>query len=107
MIYEYREYRIVPGRMPDIQNRFAQITMGLFKKHGIRVVGFWETLVGESDELVYMLAWTDLAERERVWNAFLNDAEWQTAKKATEANGPIVARVVNKLWKPTTFSPMP
>jgi hypothetical protein len=41
MIYEYRAYYIVPGRMPDIQRRFGDITMKLFGKHGIRVVGFW------------------------------------------------------------------
>ena len=48
MIYEYRAYYVVPGRMPDIQRRFADITMKLFAKHGIRVVGFWDTVIGES-----------------------------------------------------------
>ena len=40
MIYEYRAYYVVPGRMPDLQDRFAKHTLPLFKKHGIRVVGF-------------------------------------------------------------------
>jgi len=106
MIYEYRAYYVVPGRMPDIQRRFADITMKLFAKHGIRVVGFWETVIGESDELVYICAYDDLAHRQRVWSAFAADPEWQAAKKSTEANGPLVERVVNKIWKPTSFSPM-
>src|SRR5437667_9297842 len=37
MIYEYRAYYVMPGRMPDIQKRFAEITLNLFKKHGIIV----------------------------------------------------------------------
>jgi len=27
MLYEHRAYDIMPGRMPDIQRRFADVTM--------------------------------------------------------------------------------
>ena len=106
MIYEYRAYYIMPGRMPDIQRRFAEVTMRLFKKHGIDVVGFWEPVIGESNELVYICAYEDLAHRERAWKAFVADPEWQAAKKASEANGQLVERFVNKIWRPTSFSPL-
>ncbi len=106
MIYEYRAYYVMPGRMPDLQRRFADITMKLFKKHGITVVGFWETVVGESNEMVYICSYDDLAHRERVWKTFMADPEWLTARKASEANGPLVERVVNKIWRPTSFSPL-
>jgi len=66
VIYEYRAYYVMPGRMPDLQRRFADVTMKLFKKHGINVVGFWETIVGESNEMVYICSYDDLAHRERV-----------------------------------------
>ena len=106
MIYEYRAYYVVPGRMPDIQRRFADVTMGLFARHGISVVGFWETVIGESNELVYICAYDDLAHRERAWRAFMADPEWHAAKKSSEAGGPLVERVVNKIWRPTAFSPL-
>jgi hypothetical protein len=106
MIYEYRAYYVMPGRMPDIQRRFAETTMKLFAKHGITVVGFWEPVIGENNELMYICQFDDLAHRERAWGTFLADPEWQAAKKATEANGPIVERVVNKIFRPTSFSPM-
>ena len=106
MIYEYRAYYVMPGRMPDIQRRFADVTMGLFKRHGIAVVGFWDTVIGESNELVYICAFDNLAHRERAWAAFIADPDWQKAKRETEANGPLVERVVNKIWRPTPFSPM-
>ncbi|MBI3628929.1 MAG: NIPSNAP family protein [Candidatus Rokubacteria bacterium] len=106
MIYEYRAYYVMPGRMPDIQRRFSDVTMKLFQKHGIRVVGFWETVIGESNEMVYILSWQDFAERDRVWSKFMTDPDWLAARKASEANGPLVERVVNKIWRPTAFSPM-
>ena len=106
MIYEYRAYYAVPGRMPDIQKRFNDVTMRLFDKHRITVVGFWETVIGESNELVYICAFDDLAARQKAWDAFQADPEWQAAKKASEMNGPLIERVVNKIWKPTAFSPI-
>jgi hypothetical protein len=106
MIYEYRAYYIMPGRMPDIQKRFAEVTMKLFEKHGIKVVGFWEPVIGESNELVYICAYDDLAARDRAWKSFGSDPEWLAARKASEVNGPIVERFVNKIWRPTSFSPL-
>ncbi len=106
MIYEYRAYYVMPGRMPDVQKRFADVTMALFKKHGVRVVGFWEPVIGESNELVYICQFDDLEHRERAWKAFGADPDWQAARKASELNGPLVQRVVNKIWRPTSFSPL-
>jgi hypothetical protein len=106
MIYEYRAYYVMPGRMPDVQRRFAEVAMALFKKHGITVVGFWDTIIGESNELVYICAFDDLAHRQKAWAAFLADPEWQEARAKSEGNGPLVERIVNKIWRPTRFSPL-
>jgi len=106
MIYELRIYKILPGRMPNIQQRFANVTTKFFKKHGIEVVGFWDTVVGESDEFIYMVRFKDLADRQAKFTAFMQDREWQEAKRASEADGPIVANVINKILSPTLFSPM-
>jgi hypothetical protein len=106
MIYEYRAYYAAPGKMADIQRRFADVTMKLFKKHDIQVVGFWEPIVGESNELVYICAFRDFDHRQKAWASFQADPEWQAARKASEANGPLLERVVNKIWKPTAYSPL-
>jgi len=39
MMYELRTYHAMPGRLPDLNKRFAEITLDFFKKHGIDVVG--------------------------------------------------------------------
>ncbi len=106
MLYELRVYDIVPGKMADINARFANVTTKLFEKHNIQVVGFWENVVGTSNQLIYMLAWQGLAEREKKWNTFLADPEWLKARAASEKKGPIVARAINTILKPTPYSPM-
>ena len=71
MIHELRIYHCVPGRLPDLNKRFETITLKLWEKHGIRPVGFWTTVIGESNnDLTYLLAWESLAEREKKWAAF-------------------------------------
>ena len=108
MLYEWRIYSAVPGRMEALHDRFEKVTLRMFKKHGIKVVGFWETVVGTSNTLYYMLAFDDMAHREKAWNAFASDPEWLEAKKATEerAGGSLTERVENILLKPTRYSPL-
>lgn len=107
MIYETRVYRCVPGRLPALLRRFETITLKLWEKHGIRPVGFFTTLVGESNQdLTYLLAWESLAEREKKWGAFQSDPDWIAARAKTEADGQIVGNIVNQLLAPTAFSAM-
>ena len=106
MIYEWRVYEVPAGKMANINARFANITIKLFEKHGIKVVGFWEAIVGQSNTLYYMIAFKDLAHREESWNAMMSDPEWLKARVETEKDGPIVSRVTNMLLRPTPYSPL-
>src|SRR6266849_2519108 len=54
-LFEYRAYVAVPGKLPALHRRFETMTLGHFKRHGIGVVGFWDVLVGTSNELHYIL----------------------------------------------------
>ncbi len=105
-IHELRVYEVVPGKMPALHDRFKNITSKMFEKHGIKVVGYWEAIVGTSNQLIYLVEWESLAHREQVWDAFASDPEWVAARARTEENGPLVARVVNTLLRPTSYSPM-
>ena len=58
MIYELRVYQPVPGQMPKLLARFRDKLLPIWERHGIRPIGFWTTLVGESsNELTYILQW--------------------------------------------------
>lgn len=104
MIYEMRIYHCNPGRLPDLLQRFETATLAIWDRMGIRQVGFWIDEIGESNKLTYMLAWETLEERDRVWAAFLADPDWLAARDASEEEGPILARVVNSILRPTGFS---
>ncbi|MFH1559869.1 MAG: NIPSNAP family protein [Chloroflexota bacterium] len=106
MIYELRIYEAMPGKMQALNQRFANITMKYFGKHGINTVGFWTEDIGTSNTLVYMLAFDDLAHRERAWSAFRADSERLQLFAETEREGPLVARVINRILRPTDYSPM-
>ena len=105
MIYELRVYRCVPNRLPALLKRFETKTLALWEKHGIRQAGFFTTMIGESNqELIYLLAWESLAEREKKWSAFIADPEWKAAREETEKDGAIVATLANSILQPTAFS---
>jgi hypothetical protein len=104
MLYELRIYEAVPGRLPDLLKRFDTITLKIWERIGIRQAGFWTADIGTSNELIYMLAWESLAEREQKFAVFQSDPEWIEKRAQTEANGPIVARVRASILRPTSFS---
>lgn len=107
MIYEERVYKIMPGRMPDIIKRFQEHAVRLFERHGIKLVGFWQPVIGPSfNEIYYLVAYEDLEHRERAWTAFINDPEWIRVRAETEKNGPLVADISNRILKPAAFSPL-
>jgi hypothetical protein len=107
MIYEWRVYEIIPGKKRLLNERFANHAVGLFKKHGMEVVGFWESMIGgRTNTLYYMLAFKDLAHLEDAWKSFNSDPEWQEVAKNSEKDGPIVASIRNTVLKPTQYSPM-
>ena len=94
----------MPGRLPDLNNRFTPITLKIWERHGIRQAGFWTTLIGKSNMILYyMLAWESLAERETKWAGFMADHNG-TPPAPRPRNGPIVAKVTNYILGPTPYS---
>ncbi len=105
MLYELRIYDCAPGRLPALLNRFENTTLNIWKRMGIRQAGFWTTVIGESNhQLIYLLEWESLAEREEKWTAFMADPEWQQKRAESEKDAPIVANVSSQIITPTAFS---
>lgn len=107
MIYEYRVYEVMPGRMQDLHTRFRDHTLAIFERYGMKTIAFFTPEIGAStDKLVYILGFDSLEHREKAWTAFHADAEWQQARAQSEVNGPLVAKVTNTLFKTTDYSPL-
>ncbi len=107
MIYELRTYTANPGKMPAMQARFRDHTLAIFERHGIKNIGYWTNSIGgRSDELVYIVAFEDMAQRDRAWAAFRDDPEWAKVRAESEADGPLVHHIENRILQPTDYSPL-
>lgn len=108
MIYELRTYWAHPGKIEALHHRFRSLTLDIFARRGMQVVGFWtpQPATPETGDLVYMMAFPDAAAKEIAWEGFRADPEWQAGKAASEVDGPLVAQIVSTLLEPTDYSPL-
>ena len=107
MLYESRVYHAVPGKLPALNDRFANITMGYFNQYEIGMMGFWTDEIGTSNQLTYILTFDSMADREKKWPAFGADQARLAAFAETEVDGPLVAKVYNSFMQATPYSPEP
>jgi len=71
------------------------------------VSGWLPTLDGGSTSCFFhVLAFSSIEAREKSWQAFGNDPEWQAAYEASRADGPIVERMESVVMFPTDYSPI-
>lgn len=107
MIYEWRVYKALPGKMEMLHERFEKYWVRIFEKKGIKVIGFWTAIEGTTNTLYYMVAYDNLAQREKAWNSFFVDPEViQIKQKLEEEQGQITDTLTISLLQPTSYSPM-
>jgi hypothetical protein len=107
-VYELRTYTTLPGRLPALHKRFAEHTMKLFVKHGIRSEMYWVPIddARKDNTLIYIVSHESMEALERNWKAFFADPEWIKARDASEADGPILAKPPDRVFmKLTDYSP--
>jgi hypothetical protein len=103
-VYELRTYTTLPGRLPALNKRFAEHTLKLFEKHGIKNEMYWVP-IEEDNKLIYVVSHDSREAADKSWKAFGSDPEWQKARDASEADGKIVAKV-DRVWMTLTdYSP--
>ena len=108
MIYELRTYEAAPGKMPELNARFRDLTLRIFANHGMDVVGFWTYGHGGwSDQLVYMMKFDDMDDRTRKWASFMADEEWRPAYAESQRDGTLTLRFRSDILTPTDYSPLP
>ena len=87
---------------------FDDAEIKIFRRCGMLPVFFGETLIGRNlPNLTYILAYDDLAARDKVWRAFGADPEWQKLRSTPGLTDPeIVSNISNALLRPLPFSPI-
>lgn len=106
--FEMREYVANPGKMEALHKRFRDHTNKLLVKHKMEIVAHWVVASGDQagQKLVFILAYPSKEEREKAWEAFQKDPDWQKAKADSEKDGPLVAKAVVTFMTPTDYSPV-
>jgi len=106
--FELRTYHAAPGKLADLNTRFREHTLALFKKHGMTSFGYWTPLdkgKGAEDTLIYILAHKSKAAADASFAAFRADPDWIKAKSASEANGSLTTKVESLFMTATDYSP--
>lgn len=107
-VYELRTYTVLPGRLPALHKRFAEHTMKLFEKHGMRSEMYWVPTddARKDNTLIYVLSHESREAADRSWKAFGTDTEWIKVRDASEADGKILAKAPERVYMELTdYSP--
>ncbi len=99
-VYELRTYTTLPGRLPALHKRFAEHTMKLFEKHGMKNEGYWTPTDEKLKDttLIYIVSHESMAAAEKNWAAFQADPEWKKVRDASETDGKILAKPPEKVF---------
>lgn len=105
MIYEYRVYEAMPGKGQALVQLMGK-TAPIFEKVGMKALGYWTPAVGEpSNRFIYILAFDNMAHREKAWAAFLADPDWKKLAPEWSKDGPVMSKSFNSFLTPTPYSP--
>ncbi len=78
--------------------------IAIFKETGLNPVFFGETLIGrQQPNLTYMLAFEDLADRDKRWQVFRDHPDWQKLRR-DPAYKNTVSNITDIILRPTGYS---
>ena len=109
-VYELRTYTTNPGKLPALEKRFADHTLKLFEKHGMRNEMYWVPTDSalRDNTLIYVISHDSREAADRSWKAFGADTTWQRVRAASEVDGTILAKPPERVFmRLTPYSPAP
>jgi hypothetical protein len=85
---------------------FGDGELAIFRRCGLQPVFFGEALTGANlPRITYMVAYENMADRDKAWAAFGADPEWQKLRVTPGLTDPeIVANISNAILKPAAGS---
>jgi hypothetical protein len=106
-IFELRTYESNnPRTLARKIRMFDEGEIALFRKLNMIPVFFGETIAGRNmPNLTYMLAYDDLAARDKAWSTFVAHPEWEKMKSQPGvSDAEIVSNISNSILRPLPFS---
>ena len=110
-VFELRTYTTPSGKLDDLDARFRNHTIGLFKKHGMDNLIYWHKTPGQKDAettLIYLLGHASREAAQDSFGAFRKDPAWLKAKGDSEKEGSLTVPngVKSEFLVPTDYSPL-
>ena len=102
MIYIHRTTNVIPSKVKEY-NELVQKFLLLMEKYGVKLVGSWQTTIGESWEYTHITAVDDLATLQKNLKALNQDAEYH---KLSEQMSHLIKKRIIKILSPTEYSPL-
>ena len=103
-VYELRTYHAVPGKLDALVARFRDHTDTIFKRHDLKVIGYWIPQENTDNVFIYIVDHKSKADATKNWAAFQADEEWKKVRTESELNGPLQTKVDSVYMSPTDFS---
>ena len=106
MIYELRKYKVAPGRINELHERFKKHTLRLFEKYEIKPIAFWTSIDNDADYLIYLVQFDDVESQKKAWLRFMEDGERIEIWNKSNQEGKLVIEIISETLKTTDYSPM-
>jgi len=106
-LYELRIYHASEGRFQHLIKRFREHTDRIFKKHGLKALGYWIPTEGSAKKrrkFVYLLEHPSRYEAYRNWTNFFNDKEWEKVMDKPEFQGLLSEKPTHFFLTPNDYS---
>lgn len=104
-VFELRVYQAAEGKLDQLDARFRDHTIDLFRRHGIKSVAYWHALdePQSDDHLIYIIKHDSREAAKESWKAFGSDPDWKKAAKASGV-GRLAKPPESTYMKPTDYS---
>ncbi len=105
--FDLRVYSVLPGKLDDFRNRWRDVAVPIYERHGLHSVGWWVADKKDPqghDQFVCLLAGESAEAIQKSIAAFHQNAEWQRVEKETEKDGKLRSSVEAFKLTPADFS---
>jgi hypothetical protein len=108
-VFELRTYHSPTSRQAKaLHERFAGAEIKIFHRTGVHPIFYTSTVFGANrPNLTYLIPFDTLAAREKAWNAFGADEEWNRVRKESiDRSGQISSVMQISLYRAMPYSPI-
>lgn len=105
--FDLRIYSILPGKLEAFRNRWRDVAVPIYERHGMHSVGWWVAEQKDADghdQFICLLAGGSVEAIQKSISEFHQDADWIRLERETEANGKLRSSVTSFKMTPTPFS---